>query len=559
MVRAESLKRDSYFKDKIQRKSLAPPFGLYRVAHFLSEDFHSDVEAGRLTIDVIDPALAMASGGLDQLFANVRQQAYDIVGFSPVRLLLGEDLFFMNEIYKCLCATGKRPLFLAGGNEASNNSEVLLSAMPWLDFCIWGLGEPFLRYLLKRMLASRTGVLHQQDLYDLPGRIRRTGAGVSGNTYRMPHEELYRYLNYAGTNIPYEEYWDYANRISGVGRFAPLARLYTTSYCPHHCTFCSDHPLGRSICGDSPVALIPEHVARCMEIICRKKQAKAIYFNDNDAFLSTERARQLLAEIIRQKRSGFLPADLQLLAQTRVDNVDPQILALARDAGFVWLSFGVEAFADESLAARDLNKGYDSGLAWRTVNASLRYLPVTNINLILFHPTTTRRAFLTTVGKTVELIENSLSRHGRLSVNTFLLIEAYPGAPLNRLADIEGWLRERERVSYEGQSWEYTASYLPLDPEMRECVAGGRLLAAYDALMEEITADKRWPDKPVPRTIGVNSLAMFLAAYQLLRVSPGESTVSASRMRDLIFKLVSKFYTAGEPASTPDNRPRAAR
>jgi MoaA/NifB/PqqE/SkfB family radical SAM enzyme len=75
MVRAESLKRDRYFREKIERKLLPPPFGVYRLEYFLRERFRKEIEDGKVVIDVIDPALATVTDSVPEVLGKIRESA----------------------------------------------------------------------------------------------------------------------------------------------------------------------------------------------------------------------------------------------------------------------------------------------------------------------------------------------------------------------------------------------------------------------------------------------------------------------------------------------------
>lgn len=93
------------------------------------------------------------------------------------------------------------------------------------------------------------------------------------------------------------------------------------------------------------------------------------------------------------KEKGIIPMSLQFIGQTRVTCVNEKILKTAVMAGLRVISFGVESFSDASLTALDLQKGFSAKDAFDIVSTSLKVgVPVTNVNLILFHPTITIEA-----------------------------------------------------------------------------------------------------------------------------------------------------------------------
>ncbi|MBN1526020.1 MAG: radical SAM protein [Candidatus Omnitrophica bacterium] len=555
MVRAESVKRDSYSRDRIERKFLAPPFGTYRIEHFLRKRFKKEIKKGRLVIDVVDPALATATGKLPELLSQVESGGYHIIGFSPVRVLMGEDLIFMNQVYERAVAFGKRPLFLAGGNEASTDGRLLFQMMPWLDYCVWGVGEPVMEKFIGKMLKDPSRKLRREDFQRIPGVIYPSGLGVHTNRYRLSKEAMSAYSDYPGTNIPYEKYWEYGRSISPGKDPVPLARVYTSHYCPRFCAFCSGNPIGREVFGGNFATLSVRQIAEIIRTACRESGAGAIYFNDEEMFSDKKRGKEVLREIIRMKKEGRIPPQTQFLGQTRTDQVDEELLDLVKEAGFAWLSYGVESLSDLSLSARDITKGVRSDVSYNAVLNTIKRMPVTNMNLILFHPTVTRKGIITTIERTSELIREALEAGNRLSINSFPLLEAYPGARINRIAAEEGWPVEKETISYGGRTWEYASSYLPIDIEIRKLVENGRFLKEFDAVMDEISRDPRMPVTPIARTLGINSIVMFIAAHRLLDVKQGESKISAEGLKDLIWALIDKFQSPKRAASEDITRP----
>ena len=109
-------------------------------------------------------------------------------------------------------------------------------------------------------------------------------------------------------------------------------------------------------------------------------------------------AVDILKKIIEMKENGEIPKTIKFFGQTRVDHVTSEIIEYMKKAGFMFLSFGVESFSDVSLQSPDINKKVKAQDAVDSVKISLEAkIPITNINLILLHPTIKKSSFITTI------------------------------------------------------------------------------------------------------------------------------------------------------------------
>ena len=296
-----------------------------------------------------------------------------------------------------------------------------------------------------------------------------------------------------------------------------------------------------------------------------QKGAEGIYFNDDEMFGNPKNARAILDHLALLQNSGKIPASLRFYGQTRVDKVDPPTLALMKQIGFTFLSFGVESFSDASLAAVDLKKGFRAQQAIDSVRAAFQAgIPITNVNLILFHPTITLPALIATIEHTIALLREAIAHEVRFSINAFPLIEAYAGAPINDLAKKHGWPTTSASLQHNGNQWEYIVSYLPLDPVLRgivsdESVAGEPWMHRFDAIMDRLTKDPRWPTLPISRSIGINGLVMFMSIYELLHRHLAQlehsPITSPAEMEELIWTLVAQYNPSIE--STANHLMRA--
>ncbi|KAH3743680.1 B12-binding radical SAM domain protein [Pelomyxa schiedti] len=370
-------------------------------------------------------------------------------------------------------------------------------------------------------------------LVSIPGVILRNAAPVeiedSLRRCSISKEEFLSLAKYSGAEIPYRLYWRLAESVlSPTSEFVHTVRLYTTSFCPHRCTFCTAQRFGWQFY-TAPHSLDPEEIA---QLICSiTSESSAVYFNDDDFLLSPTRASNLFSALIRAKQAGTVPGNLMLIGQTRVSCVNPEVLDLGVKAGLRVLSFGVESFSDASLMSPELKKGFTGKQAFDSVKASLSVgVPITNINLILFHPTVTVEALLETIERSVELLHVALETGSRLALNSFPFLELYAGSPLVDLAKEKGWPIVNETIQGPAN----------INVEIRNSVATD-LVPCFESILEGFTHDPRWPLGIVDRSIGVNGLALFIACLKLLNIN--HPTLTTTSLTDLVFSLIERFHS----------------
>ncbi|KAJ4460428.1 hypothetical protein PAPYR_3461 [Paratrimastix pyriformis] len=521
----------------IQRKPVQPPFGIYRLAGYLEQEFRDQIALNNLEIIIADPALAAVCGTQSELLEElISGGPYDVVGFSPVRVLLGEDLQWVSDLTNQLLAAHpaphQRPLFLCGGQEASMNWAVLFEVFPQLDGCVAGVGEFPLATLTRRLLEQpRRGTAPPGGLASgIAGLMLRPAPGLpppSGPSPSAPphavgdieqtlladadhatdcnfsaaagspapsegpqpakitSHDFRRIASYAGGPIPYSAYWRHAEWCTPPHLpFTHVVRLYGAAFCPHRCGFCSAQRFGWSTYG-TPFSLSGPELA---ELVAQAQQAhpamEGVYFNDDDFLLTPARGLEIWRALAEAKRRGDIRPDIRVFGQTRVTNVTETSLREGVAAGLHCIGFGVESFSDCALAAPDLRKDFTAERAYQSVLASLRAgVPVTNINLILFHPSALRSTFLVTVARTVALLRDVLalgSAAPHLSVNAFPYVETYAGTPVGAEAEKNGWPIVCESVRRGDVTYLYPTTLLPRDPHIRAALVGLPLPAAPD-------------------------------------------------------------------------------
>ena len=110
--------------------------------------------------------------------------------------------------------------------------------------------------------------------------------------------------------------------------------ISTSRGCPHACTFCS--PTIRKSFGTRLRLRSPERIGEDIERLT-KQGVNVISFEDDDFTLNKEHVTAVCNEILKRK------LDIRWGCHARVDEVEPEILAIMKKAGCALLLFGIES------------------------------------------------------------------------------------------------------------------------------------------------------------------------------------------------------------------------
>lgn len=478
----------------IERKYLSVPYGLYRVAHF------SRKKCDNVEFVVMDPLL----DGIQAIDTFILTHSPIVIGFSPVRLIFGADREFMEHVHETASHLHNKPVFVVGGVDAASMQEELFKFIPWVNQIIAGYGEVALPQLLN--LISLDEKKRQWSLQDSNQSILQAKSITS--------DEFHEFSSYSGSDIPYHRYWLSNEHLNPGIRPKRLVRIHSTSFCPFTCSFCAHQEYVKTIHGRSLFALDSDELIKiCLDVI--EIGGEGIYFNDDEMFSMKRRVSDFLFKVVQAKVEGLISKSFVFQGQTRVTSVDEEILDLAGKAGFQYISFGIESFDDRALSGPDLRKHFTSHEAVEGLKMSLKHIPITNANLILLYPTCTLESLALTISTTFDLLKYSLKSQNHLSINPYLTIEAYPGAPVNGHA-IEAGYPCDYHVVYDslGNEYRMPIRWLPQQMELRNIVEGyedcnSLFQQRLAQVMREWTVSPEWPARVIPRTIGIQALANF--------------------------------------------------
>ncbi|MBU0672801.1 MAG: B12-binding domain-containing radical SAM protein [Candidatus Margulisbacteria bacterium] len=117
-----------------------------------------------------------------------------------------------------------------------------------------------------------------------------------------------------------------------------VAAILTSRGCPYDCIFCHNSWKGMPFRFNSPERVIEE-----IDVLVSKYQIKALFFIEDNLFVHRSRLKKICELLLERKY------ELVWGGNARVDNVDPEILALAKRAGCRQITFGFESGSQKIL------------------------------------------------------------------------------------------------------------------------------------------------------------------------------------------------------------------
>lgn len=250
----------------------------------------------------------------------VRRERPKVVGFSAYNSNMEEIL----GIARACKEADEDIITVIGGPQATFMPSEALKEMPPIDIIARGEGEHLMLELLDAIEGKR-------DLRDVRGiTYRREGKIVT-----TQKREMIRDLD--DLPSPYVE---------GVFEMEnyPIATFLSSRGCTHNCSFCyTPNAFGRRIRFHSREYLLGDIEIACSENI------EMLWFADPN-FAANRKRTHFILEGIAERGYG-----VPIWCQTRVDDVDAEMLKLMKKAGVEWIFFGLESGDQRMLDA--MHKG----------------------------------------------------------------------------------------------------------------------------------------------------------------------------------------------------------
>jgi radical SAM superfamily enzyme YgiQ (UPF0313 family) len=305
------------------------------------------------------------------------------------------DVVSAGEIAEGVKARAPSVLTAVGGVHATALPHRILSDFPSFDFAVLGEGEETLVELVRALSSG-------SPLDAIHGLAWRNGESTRENEPRARKDDL--------DALPLPA-WD----------LFPDAREYhviTARGCPYQCVFCTA-PYGHKIRERSP-----ENVLAEMYAVAERYQPRHYRINDESFAFKKERGERIVAGIKEHEELRAIPK----AASLRANSVYPELMEGMRDAGFVYVDFGVES-GDPEILTR-IKKRVTMDELRHAVAVTKRAGIKVGGNYIIGHPGETPATIRKTIRFAVEL---------NCDFNAFGIMTPYPGTEIYQMAERGEW------------------------------------------------------------------------------------------------------------------------
>lgn len=380
---------------RIAQTSLGPPLGLAYLASAARRDGHevSIVDANALGLDAAAAAAAALRAG---------PAVVGLTATTPTIHLAG-------DIAARIKAVRPDVTVIVGGPHASAIPERTLEEHPAFDVAARGEGEESFPRFLAALAAGGRGALR-----DVAGLTFRDEDGTLVDTGRAPFiTDLDTIAPPARDLLPMARY-----RCPDADHFSTILAMRG---CPCACVYCGvPAQFGTRMRYRSPVAVADEMA----EVHAR---FGIDFFSFVDDTFTTK--REWVLDFAAALRARGLTRRVRWICLTRADMVDPALLVEMRAAGCVRVEFGIES--GSAVGRRFLKKG----LAPEAVLTAFRAARAAGLSTMGF-------AILNIPGEGPREVEETfeLVRQADPDFLQVSFLTPYPGTPLRRQAEREGWV-----------------------------------------------------------------------------------------------------------------------
>ena len=229
-----------------------------------------------------------------------------------------------------------------GGSHASSLPERSLQECDALDAAVFGEGERTILEIMDRLAA-------RQPLLGVRGTACRDAGGIVINPARELIEDLDTIPFPAWDLVPMQQYvastW-FPNKVK------QYANIFTSRGCPYGCTFCG----AKTTWTRKFRARSPENVVAEVEEVYRRLGIPNFFVSDDLFTLKRKRVMDVCNLILEKQ----LPITWTCLS--RVNTIDPEMLALMKRAGCYLICYGLESGSQTVLDKLDKGTTVDQGI-----------------------------------------------------------------------------------------------------------------------------------------------------------------------------------------------------
>ncbi|CAA6605008.1 Radical SAM domain protein [Rhodospirillaceae bacterium LM-1] len=344
----------------------------------------------------------------EHLTAYLDENEFDVVGVS---VIAGYYQFAkLLKISEAINRSRRRPIYILGGYGPTPEPEYFLKKTQ-ADFIVLGEGEVTAVELLERLSDKR-------DITDVQGIAWREGNKFSVNDRRELIPDLDK-LPWPAYHLFSMDVYRLARGVnaSGTDFFVPVM---SGRGCTFKCTFCYRMDTGHR-------ARSPENLVQEMKFLNRDYGITYVGFYDDLLMTSVQHTEAVCKAIIDAK------LDMKWNCNGRLNYCTPDLLKLMKQAGCVFINFGIESMDDTVL--RNMKKGLRTEQIIKGVEETLAAGINPGLNIIFGNIGDTRE----TLQKSVDFL---LKYDDFAKMRTIRPVTPYPGSPLYYEAISRGLLKD---------------------------------------------------------------------------------------------------------------------
>ena len=195
------------------------------------------------------------------------------------------------------------------------------------------------------------------------------------------------------------------------GNLSESAPIIATRGCPYSCAEYCTYPLQQ---GSAPRSVSPEKLIEDINYISKNRNVKNYIFRDPVFTINKKYSKALLLEIDKKLNKNF-----NFTIETHLNNMNDDMIELAKNANITQIKFGIESSSEEVLSdvkRYNIAKEKQVDRIEKLKKAKMR----TTAFYILCQPSDTRETIVNTVNYAKELKTN---------LAQFSLFTPYPGTP----------------------------------------------------------------------------------------------------------------------------------
>jgi anaerobic magnesium-protoporphyrin IX monomethyl ester cyclase len=446
-----------YIAQRWKEHNTMPPLGILYIAAVLQK-------SGRQVQVTAAEVLGLKT---KDILLQIRAYDADLIGMSVTT----ENRFEIFALAEAIKKAFPRKTLVIGGPHATMAGLDMVANVPAIDLAAVGEGERTILEIAAwreaggevSELAKIKGIIYRRD-----GRPYFTGA-------RSMIEDIDP-LPFPGKQlIPMERYdfrWPVGDKLLRA------TNIITSRGCPFNCNFCSTPTnWGRQVRGYSPQRAVSE-------IRWNRDNfgAEVLWFFDDTFNYNLKRTEELCRLIIREKLG------IRFVAELRIDVLSYDLLALMREAGVQYISFGVEA-GSERVRRDIIHKNISNEQVFQAVDWADRLDIQATAFFIFSHPTETWAEAQESL-KIIDRIKDKVDI-------TVSILHIYPGTELEAYAREKkllpadfSWTRHDRRV----ETLPAAQGDVPLFKEQFTWAQIGELILKWSVGSKKLSLRKKIPE-----------------------------------------------------------------